>query len=98
VEDVVGSSLFEAIGRGVHSLSGSGEGASGQHLHLLGMSNLGASVDDLLSDLLKFSGEGSKLKNFSFDKRIPQLLDGLVDDGLVGLPELEDALSKGIER
>ena len=95
---MAGSRLFEAIDRGVHSLSGSGEGASGQDLHLLGVSDFGAGVDDFLSDLLKFSGEGSKLKNFSLDKRIPQLLDGSVDDRLVRLPGFEDTLSKGIER
>ena len=98
MEGVIGSSLFEAIGRGIHGLSGSGEGTGGQHLHLLGVSDFGVGVDDLLLGLLKFLGEGSKLKNFSFDKGIPQLLHGSVDDDLVWLSGFENALSKGVER
>ena len=97
MKGVVSSGLFEAVGRGVHGLTSGGEGAGSQHLDLLHVSDLGAGIDDFLSGLLEFSSEGSKLKNFAFDERVPQLLHGSVDDELVGLPGLEDALSKGIE-
>ena len=97
MEGSIGSRLFKTVGGGVHGLSSSGEGAGGQHFHLLGMSYFGAGIDNLLSGLLELLGEGSKLKDFSFYEGIPQLLHGSVDDELVGLSGLEDALSKGIE-
>ena len=97
MEDAVSSSLFEAFNRSVHGLSGGSEGASGQHLDLLGMSDFSVSVDDFLSGLLQFLGEVSKLQYFSFDEGVSQLLHGSVDDVLVGLSEFENALAKGIK-
>ena len=97
MEGPVGSCLFESVDRGIHGLSSSGEGAGGQHLHLLGMSYFGAGVDDLLSDFLELVSEGSELKNFAFDEGVPQLVHRSVNKELVGLSGLEDALSEGIE-
>ena len=97
MEGAIGSGLFKTVGRGVHGLSSGSEGAGGQHFHLLGMSDFSAGVDDLLSGLLEFSGEGSKLKHFTFDEGVSRLLYGSVDDGLIGLSGLEDTLSKGVE-
>ena len=57
MEGTVGSGLFEVFDRGVHGLSGGGEGAGGQHLNLLRMSDFGVGIDDFLSGLLKLSGE-----------------------------------------
>ena len=93
----IGPCLFEAIDGRVHGLSCGGEGTGGQHLHSLGMSDLGTGVDHFLPGVLEFSGEGSKLKDFSLDEWISQLSYGSVDDGLIGLPRLEDTLSKGME-
>ena len=61
MEGVVGPSLFEPFDRSVHSLSGSSEGAAGQHLDLLGVSNFCSRVNDLLSCLKEFLGEVSEL-------------------------------------
>ena len=98
MEGAVGSSLFEAVDRGVHGLAGGGEGASSQHLDSLHMSDFGASFDDFLSGFLKFLGEVSELQHLAFDKGVPQLLYGSIDDELVRLSKLEDTLSKGIKR
>ena len=94
----IGSCLFDSVDGGIHCLSSSGEGTGGQYFHLLGVPHFGTSVDDFLSSLLELAGEGSKLKDFAFNEGIPQLLHGSVDDGLIGLARLKDALPKGIER
>ena len=61
------------------------------------MSNAGAGVNDLLSRVVKVLREATKLLYFSFDEGVAQLLNGTVDDGLVGLSRLEDPLAKRIE-
>ena len=94
---MVGSGLFEAFDGGVHGLAGHGEGAGSQHFNLLRVLDFGASVDDFLSGLLKLLGEVLELQHLSFDEGVPQLLYGSVDDELVRLSELEDALSKGMK-
>ena len=97
MEGSIGSRLFETVGGGIHGLSSGGEGASGQHFHLLGVSDFGVGVNDFSSGILELLGEGSKLKNLAFDKGISQLLYGSVDDELVGLSGLKDALPKRME-
>jgi hypothetical protein len=98
VKDTIGPGLFEAFDRSVHGLTGSGEGASGQHFDLLCVSNFGACLDDFLAGFLELLGEVSELQHFSLDEGISHLLYCSVDDGLIQLPELEDLLSKGVER
>jgi hypothetical protein len=94
VEGAVGPGLFESIGGGVDGLSSGGEGARSQHLDMLGMADFGASIDDFLSSLEKFLGELSKLKNFSFDERIPKPTYSVVDELLIRLPVFKQALSE----
>ena len=94
---MVGPGLFEEIDRGVHGLSGGGEGTSSQHLDLLRMSDFGAGFNDFLSGLLEFLGEVSELQHLAFDEGVPQLLYGPVDDELVRLSELEDTLAKRVK-
>jgi hypothetical protein len=79
-------------------LSSGSEGTGSQGLYLLRMSDFGARVDDFLSSLLQLLGEVSKLQYLSFKEGIPLLSHSAVDNGLVGLPILEETLSKGIER
>ena len=85
MEGAIGSGLFETLDGSIHGLSGGCKGAGGQYLDLLCVSDFVAGVDDLLPGLLKFLDEVSKLQHLSFDEGVPQLLHGLVDDGLVGL-------------
>ena len=98
MKELIGFRLFDSVGGGIHCLPSSGEGTGGQYFHSLGVPHFSASVDDFLLSLLKLAGEGSKLKDFAFDEGIPQLLHGSVDDGLIGLARLKDALPKGVER
>ena len=98
MQDPVGSCLLEAAGGFVDSLSRGGEGADSQEFDLLCMTDAGAGVDDLLSCVVKVLREVTKLLNLSFDEGVTELLDGAVDDRLIGLPRLEDPLAKWIER
>ena len=98
MEGVIGSRLFESRGGGVHSLSSGGEGAGSQYLDLLGMVNLGACVDHLLSSFQKFLSELSELKDFSFDERVSQSSDCVVNELLIRLSVFEDTLLEGVER
>ena len=61
MEGAIGSGLLEAFDRGVHRLSSSGEGAGGQHLDLLCVSNFAMCLDDFLARLLELLSEVSKL-------------------------------------
>ena len=61
MEDSVGPCLFESLNRRIHSLSGGGESAAGQHLDLLRVSDFGLSVNNLLSCFEEFLSEVSKL-------------------------------------
>ena len=97
MEDAIGSRLFEACGGGVHGLSRGGKGAGGQHLDSLGLSNFGTGVDHLLSGFKEFSGELSKMENFTFDEWVPQSSYGSVDKLLIRLSMFEDSLAKGME-
>ena len=97
MEDAVRSSLFEAIRRCIHRLSGRGEGAGGEHLDLLHVSDASAGVDDFLSGFLEILRKSSKLLYFSFDEGVAQLLHGAVDDELVGLSRLKDLLVKRVK-
>ena len=97
MKGAVGPGLFEAFDRGVDSLAGGGEGTSGQHFDLLCVSDFGTSVDDFLSSLLKLLGEVSKLQRLAFDEGVPKLLYRSVNEELVRLSRLENALSKGVE-
>ena len=98
MEDAVGSSLFKTVGGGVHSLSGGGESADGQQLYLLRVSDTGASVNNLLSRVLEVLRKLTKLLYFSFDEGIAKLLDGAVNDELIGLSQFEDPLTERVER
>ena len=98
MESPIGSGLLETFDGSVHSLAGGGEGAGGQHFDLLCVLDFGTSVDNFLPSFLKFSSEVSELYHLSFDEGVSQLLYCLIDDGLVGLPGLEDVLTKGMER
>ena len=98
MEDAIGSGLFEMFGGSIHGLSCGGEGAAGQHLDLLCVSDFISGVDDFLAGLEEFLGEVSELQDLALDEGISQLLYGSIDDGLVGLPILEDTLAKGVER
>ena len=98
MEDAVGSSLLEAVDGGVYGLAGGGEGAGGQHLDLLCMSNFGARIDDFLSSFLELLSEVSELQHLSFDEGVSQLLYGSIDDRLVWLSGLEDSLAERVER
>ena len=80
MEGAVGPGLFKAFSGGVHSVSGGGEGTSGQHLDLLGVSDFGTSVDDFLSSFLKRLSEVSELQYLSFDEGVPKLLYCSVDN------------------
>ena len=57
MEGAVSPGLLETFNGGVHGLAGSGEGAGGQHLDLLCVSDFGARLNDFLSGLLKLLGE-----------------------------------------
>ena len=70
MEGVVGSCLFELLGRGIHGLSGGSKGTCSQRLDVLSMPDFSAGVDYLLSGFKEFLGELSELENFSFDKRV----------------------------
>ena len=61
MEGAIGSGLLETLDRGVHGLSGGGEGAAGQHLDLLRVSDLGASFDNFPSGFEEFLGKVSEL-------------------------------------
>ena len=98
MEGAISPRLFEAVDGRVHGLSGGGERASGQYFDLLGVSDCVSSVDDFLTSGLQFLGEVSELGHFAFDKGISESLYGVIDDGLVVVPRLEYALSKGVER
>ena len=65
---------------------------------MLSMANFGAGVDHFLSSFEKFLSKLSKLKNFSFDKRVSQSSYCAIDKLLVQLPILEYALSERGER
>ena len=97
MKGVISSRLFESLHRGIHGLTSSGKGAGGQHLDLLGVTDFGPGIDHFLSRCGKFLSEVSKLKDFSFNKRIPQPLHRSVDESLVRLSMFEDALTKGME-
>ena len=62
------------------------------------MSDAGASIYDFLSCIVEVLREVTKLLYFSFDERIAELLNGAINDWLVGLARLEDPLSERIER
>ena len=98
MKGAIGSHLFESCSGGVHGLPSGGEGAGGQHLDLLGMMDFGACVDHLLSSFLELLSELSELKDFTFNERVSQSSNCVVDELLIQLPVLEDALPKGIER
>ena len=97
MEDAVRSSLFEAISRCIHRLSGSGEGTGGEYFDLLSVSDASASVDDFLPGFLEVLRKSSELLYFSFDERVAQLLHSAVDDELIGLSRLKDSLAKRVE-
>ena len=61
MEDTVGPGLLETLNGSVHSLSGGGEGTTGQRFDSLGVSDFGTSVDDLLLSLPELLGEVSEL-------------------------------------
>ena len=61
VKDTVSPRLFESSRRGVYSLSGGSEGASGQHFDLLCMADLGSSVEYFLSCFKEFLSEVMEL-------------------------------------
>jgi hypothetical protein len=85
MEDPIGCSLFETVGGFVHSLSSGGEGANSQQFDLLRMAKARAGVDDLLSCVVEVLRETTKLLDFSFDEGVTELLDGAIDNGLIGL-------------
>ena len=62
------------------------------------MTDFGASIDHFLLGFEEFLGEVSKLKDFSFNERVSQSLYRVVDELLVRLSILEDALAKGMEQ
>ena len=70
MKGAIGSGLFESLGGGVYSLSGGGEGASGQRFDVLRMSYFSSGVDDFLASFKKFLGKPSELKDFSFNERV----------------------------
>ena len=98
MEGAIGSGLFEAFDGSIHGLSCGSKGAAGQHLDLLRVLDFGASVNDFLSSLEEFLGEVPELQHFSLDEGVSQLLYGAVDNRLVGLSVLKNALSKGMKR
>jgi hypothetical protein len=61
MEDAVGPRLFKAFNRGIHRLSGSGEGARGQHFDLLCVSNFVMRLDNFLTGFLELLSEVSEL-------------------------------------
>ena len=61
MEDAIGPGLLEAFDRGVHGLSSGGEGAGGQHLDLLCVSNFSTCLNDFSACFLELLGEVSKL-------------------------------------
>ena len=97
MEGAIGSRLFEAFDRGIHRLSGSSEGARGQHLDSLCVSYFGARLDNFLMGFLELLSEMSELRHFSFDEGISQLLYRAIDESVVRLSGFEDPLSKGVE-
>ena len=97
MEGAVGSRLFEACDGGVHCLLSGGEGASGQHLDSLGLTDFGAGIDHLLSSFEEFSSELSKVEDFPFNKWVPQSSYGPVNELLIWLSVLEDSLMKGMK-
>ena len=97
MEGLISSGLFETVDGGVHCLASGGERARSQHFDLLGVSDGGSGVDDLLSSFLQLSGEMSELGYLAFDKRVPQLLYCAIDDGLVRVSCFEHTLLKGVE-
>ena len=97
MEGSVSPGLFETVDGGVHGLSGGVECTGGQYLDLLRVSDGVAGIDNFLSSFLQLSGEVLELGYLAFDKGVPQLLYGLVNDELVGVSRFEYALSKGVE-
>ena len=97
MERTISSCLLESCRQSIHSLTGCDEGASGQHLDLLGVVDFSAGIDHLLLSFEEFLGEVSELKDFSLNERISQSLHHVVDKLLVRLSILEDTLTKGVE-
>ena len=79
-------------------MAGCNEGASGQHLDLLGVTDFSMSIDHFLLGFEELLGEVTELKDFSFDKRVSQSLYRMVDELLVRLSIFEEMLTKGMER
>ena len=59
--------------------------------------DFGASFDHFLLGFEEFLSEVSELEDFPFNERISQTLHCLVDELLVRLSILEEALAKGME-
>ena len=98
MEHAIGSCLFESICRSIHGLAGCDEGASSQHLDLLSVADFGAGVDHFLLGFEELLSEVSELKDFSFNERVSQPLYCSVDELLVRLSILENALAEGMKR
>ena len=78
-------------------MSSSGEGAGGQHLNLLGVADFGVGVDHFLLGFEELLSELSELKDFSFNERVPQSSYCSVDELLVWLSVLKNALTKRVK-
>ena len=89
MEGAIGSRLLKAFGRGVHGLSGGGEGTCSQRLDMLGVANFGTCVDHFLASFEELLSELSELKHFSFNERVPQSSYSAVDELLIRLTVFE---------
>jgi hypothetical protein len=63
----------------------------------LGVADFGLGIDYFLSCFLQLLGQLLKLQDFPFDERIAQCMQDAIDELLVRLVTLEDALAKWVE-
>ena len=70
MKNAISPGSFEPFSRGIHGLSGSGEGARSQRLDMLRVTDFGTSVDNFLSGFEELLGKLSELKDFSFNERV----------------------------
>ena len=88
--------MLKSCRQGIHGLVGCNKGASGQHFDLLGVTDFSTGIDRFLLGFEELLGEVSKLEDFSFDEQVSQSLYRVVDELLVGLSILKDALAEGV--